>query len=71
MRSMLPIANGSWAETRQSDADLQCGGTHRCARRKESPHRGVSERRDEYCERAWMDVLELVLPSGLTECWFC
>ena len=39
------------------------------ARRKESPHRGVSERRDEYCERAWMDLAASF--RGLTECWFC
>ena len=46
-------ANGSWAETKQSDADPQCGARafFVCA----NADGGVSERREDYYELLWMD----------------
>ena len=58
-------ANGSWAETKQSDADPQCGARafFVCA----NADGGVSERREDYYEPLWMDGRAALLPKRIAK----
>ena len=61
-------ANGSWAATKQSDADRPmwvC--TCRCSPNRICSCRDVSERREEYCERRLMDAKRACLPPALPQ----